>query len=204
MLRLIVLLLLLANAAYFAWSQGLLAPWGIAPAQQSEPQRLEQQIKPQALRILAPDEARRLERDGHRATRRPSACKPGRSTTASGRPQAGPGALAGRLLDAGAGGRAGALDRLHGQVPHRRQRQPQEGRAAADRRLVRAPVRPGAGARPVAGRLRQRGRSGPPARMRWRSAACAPPRWCRSGPKCAARCSSCRPWTTPCVRAWMN
>ena len=52
MLRLTVLLLLLANAAYFAWSQGLLAPWGIAPAQQSEPQRLEQQIKPQAVRIL--------------------------------------------------------------------------------------------------------------------------------------------------------
>jgi hypothetical protein len=61
MLRLIVLVLALANAAYFAWSQGLLASWGIAPAQQSEPQRLEQQIKPQALRVLAVDEARRVE-----------------------------------------------------------------------------------------------------------------------------------------------
>ena len=61
MLRLTVLLLLLANAAYFAWSQGLLAPWGIAPAQQSEPQRLEHQIKPQAVRILDSEEAGRLE-----------------------------------------------------------------------------------------------------------------------------------------------
>jgi hypothetical protein len=61
MLRLTVLLLLLANAAFFAWSKGMLAPWGLAPAQQSEPQRLEQQIKPQALRILSSQEARRFE-----------------------------------------------------------------------------------------------------------------------------------------------
>ena len=61
MLRLTVLLLMLANAGYFAWSQGLLRDWGLAPTQQSEPQRLEQQIKPQSLRILRPEEARRLE-----------------------------------------------------------------------------------------------------------------------------------------------
>jgi len=61
MLRLVVLILALANAACFAWSQGLLASWGIAPAQQSEPQRMEQQIKPQALRVLPTDEARRVE-----------------------------------------------------------------------------------------------------------------------------------------------
>lgn len=61
MLRLAVLVLLLANAAYFAWSQHLLASWGIAPTQQSEPQRLEQQIRPQAVRILSADEARRIE-----------------------------------------------------------------------------------------------------------------------------------------------
>jgi hypothetical protein len=61
MLRLSVLLLVLANAGYFAWSQGLLRAWGLAPVQQSEPQRLEQQIKPQSLRILRADEARRLE-----------------------------------------------------------------------------------------------------------------------------------------------
>jgi hypothetical protein len=59
LLRLIVLLLLLANGAYFAWAQGLLAAWGVAPAQQSEPQRLTQQIRPEALKILSPDEAKK-------------------------------------------------------------------------------------------------------------------------------------------------
>ena len=58
MLRLAVLLLLLANGGYFAWSHGLLAAWGIGPAQQAEPQRLAQQIKPQTLRVLAGAEFR--------------------------------------------------------------------------------------------------------------------------------------------------
>lgn len=58
MLRLAVLLLLLANAGYFAWSQGLLRGVGLAPGQTSEPQRIEQQIKPQSLRILRDDEVR--------------------------------------------------------------------------------------------------------------------------------------------------
>lgn len=57
MLRMTVLLLLLANGVFFAWSQGLLAGWGRGPVQQSEPQRLERQIRPQALRILSADEA---------------------------------------------------------------------------------------------------------------------------------------------------
>ena len=61
LLRLIVLLLVLANGAYFAWAQGLLAAWGVAPVQQSEPQRLAQQIRPEALKILPADEARRVE-----------------------------------------------------------------------------------------------------------------------------------------------
>ena len=61
MLRLIVLVLLLANAAYYAWSQGLLAPVGLAPAAQSEPQRVAQQIKPEAIRVLPGDEAQRIE-----------------------------------------------------------------------------------------------------------------------------------------------
>lgn len=61
MLRVLILLLLLANAAYFSWSQGLLAAWGIAPTQQSEPQRIAQQIRPEAVRVLPGDEARRIE-----------------------------------------------------------------------------------------------------------------------------------------------
>ena len=36
MLRLAVIALLLANAGYYAWSQGLLRPLGYAPQEQSE------------------------------------------------------------------------------------------------------------------------------------------------------------------------
>jgi len=61
MLRFIVFVLLLANGAYFAWSQGHLLRWGFGPAQQSEPQRLEQQVRPEALRVVSGAEARRLE-----------------------------------------------------------------------------------------------------------------------------------------------
>ncbi len=57
MLRLIVLTLLLLNAAYYAFSQGLLAPYGFGPGAQAEPQRMAQQIKPESLRILNPPEA---------------------------------------------------------------------------------------------------------------------------------------------------
>lgn len=51
MLRAIALALLLANAAYFAWAQGLLAAYGVAPARQSEPERLAQQVRPEALQV---------------------------------------------------------------------------------------------------------------------------------------------------------
>jgi hypothetical protein len=61
MLRLIVLLLLLANGGYYAWSQGYLLAWGAGPLQQAEPQRLAQQIKPEAIRVLRPDELKRAE-----------------------------------------------------------------------------------------------------------------------------------------------
>lgn len=61
MLRLLVLLLVLANAAYFAWARDVLAPVGLAPAQQAEPQRVAQQLRPEAVRVLRADEARRIE-----------------------------------------------------------------------------------------------------------------------------------------------
>ncbi|MDO9359102.1 MAG: SPOR domain-containing protein [Polaromonas sp.] len=61
MLRLLVLLLVLANAGYWAWSQGLLASYGFGPAVQAEPQRLAGQIRPEAIRLLTPEEARKLE-----------------------------------------------------------------------------------------------------------------------------------------------
>jgi len=61
MLRFIVLLLLLANGLYFAWSEGWLHDLGLDPVEQSEPQRLGQQIRPETLRILSPEEARAVE-----------------------------------------------------------------------------------------------------------------------------------------------
>ncbi|MFT3718746.1 MAG: SPOR domain-containing protein [Pseudorhodoferax sp.] len=51
MARNAALLLLVANGAYFAWSQGYLAPVGLGPDTGREPQRLEQQIRPEALRV---------------------------------------------------------------------------------------------------------------------------------------------------------
>lgn len=61
MLRLFVLLLVLANAGYYAWSHGLLAAYGFAPTSQNEPQRMAQQIRPEALRVLTTAEARQIE-----------------------------------------------------------------------------------------------------------------------------------------------
>ena len=52
MLRWAVIVLVLANAGYFAWTQGYLGGLGMAPVEQREPQRLAQQLKPEALRLL--------------------------------------------------------------------------------------------------------------------------------------------------------
>ena len=54
MLRLLILLLLLANATYLAWSQHWLADLGAwaAPARQHEPARAAQQIKPELVTLL--------------------------------------------------------------------------------------------------------------------------------------------------------
>ena len=60
MLRLAVLLLLLVNAAWFAWAQDLLRPWGLGPSSQAEPQRLAQQVQPEAMRLVQGEEAVRL------------------------------------------------------------------------------------------------------------------------------------------------
>jgi hypothetical protein len=71
MLRLIVLVLLLANGGYFAWSQGYLLPWGVGPLQQAEPQRLAQQIKPDTIRVLKGEELKRAETAAAQAPRPP-------------------------------------------------------------------------------------------------------------------------------------
>ena len=52
MLRLALIALLLANAVYYAWSQGLLKDLGYAPEEQAEPQRMDQQLRPETLQIL--------------------------------------------------------------------------------------------------------------------------------------------------------
>jgi hypothetical protein len=77
MLRLLVLVVLLANAGYFAWSQGHLLAWGLGPAQQAEPQRLVQQIRPEAVRVLKADEARRVEAAASTAVRPPECLQAG-------------------------------------------------------------------------------------------------------------------------------
>ena len=72
MLRTLVLLLLLANGGYYAWSQGLLQAWGFAPHQQAEPQRLQQQIHPELLRVLPDDTGK----SAQRSTAAPSQASP--------------------------------------------------------------------------------------------------------------------------------
>lgn len=71
MLRILVLLLVLLNGAYAAWSEGWLRGLGYGPAQQTEPHRVAQQIKPEAVRLLSAQELRELSQ-----TTRPSASPP--------------------------------------------------------------------------------------------------------------------------------
>ena len=64
MLRLLVLLLVLANVGFYAWSQGLLVavlPW---PPDTREPQRLQQQVRPEAVRLAGPDGGRTINAGG--------------------------------------------------------------------------------------------------------------------------------------------
>ena len=52
-LRLLLVVLLLANAGYFIWARGDLAGFGLAPASlaEREPQRMARQIHPEWLQI---------------------------------------------------------------------------------------------------------------------------------------------------------
>ena len=47
----LVVLLLAANLAWFAWSQGWLRGVGMGPTVQTEPERLERQVRPEALEV---------------------------------------------------------------------------------------------------------------------------------------------------------
>lgn len=57
MLRFIVLLLLIANGLFFAWSKGYLSQWGLALTAQHESFRLQEQIEPERLVIRQMDTA---------------------------------------------------------------------------------------------------------------------------------------------------
>jgi hypothetical protein len=73
MLRMIVLILVLLNGAYFAWAEGLLLGLGYGPMQQAEPHRMEQQIKPELIRLISPEEARQTAQAA-RPTPKPAEC----------------------------------------------------------------------------------------------------------------------------------
>ncbi len=45
----LALLLLVINVAWAAWSRDAFAPWGWAPERLHEPERFEQQLRPDAL-----------------------------------------------------------------------------------------------------------------------------------------------------------
>ena len=57
MLRLLILALVLANTGYWAYTHGLLATYGWAPPVSAEPERLNQQIHPEAMRLRPPTAA---------------------------------------------------------------------------------------------------------------------------------------------------
>lgn len=61
MVRPLVLLLVLLNLVFWAWSQGHLAGLGWAPAAQSEPERLAQQIRPHDIEVLTEEQFQRLQ-----------------------------------------------------------------------------------------------------------------------------------------------
>jgi hypothetical protein len=59
MLRVLLIVLILANGLFWAWREGWLSLVGMAPQPQREPQRLEQQVAADMLRLLPADKAAR-------------------------------------------------------------------------------------------------------------------------------------------------
>ncbi len=72
MIRFAIVLLLLANAGYYAFSQGMLRSLGWGPEDPSEPERVQQQVKPDALRILTPQEAKQAQDQARTVTAEPA------------------------------------------------------------------------------------------------------------------------------------
>jgi hypothetical protein len=61
LLRALVVLLVLANIGYFAWTHGALAMFGTQPARfsETEPHRMTQQVRPQLLQVRKAEPATR-------------------------------------------------------------------------------------------------------------------------------------------------
>lgn len=51
LLRGLVIMVVLLNVGYFVWSQHGLAAIGLAPVQVGEPERMQQQLRPEAVQI---------------------------------------------------------------------------------------------------------------------------------------------------------
>ena len=78
----LVILLLAANVAWFAWSQGWLRGVGLGPTVQTEPERLERQVRPDAL------EVRPLQEGGASASTAPASVPASAAATATAGPSA--------------------------------------------------------------------------------------------------------------------
>jgi hypothetical protein len=59
-MRVLIILLVLVNGAYFLWAQGHLNGLGLGPFNPSEPQHLAAQIKPDSLKVLSAEDAKRM------------------------------------------------------------------------------------------------------------------------------------------------
>lgn len=104
MLRLALIALLMANAGYYAWSQGLLKDWGFAPEEQAEPQRMEQQIRPETLQILRVNPSKTSSSSSSSGPAAAPAASPsgtGSSTAPDASPSAAAGSEAAECLQAG-------------------------------------------------------------------------------------------------------
>lgn len=86
MLRFALIVLLLANAGYYAWSQGLLKDLGYAPEEQAEPQRMNQQIRPETLQILRVNPSKAAPPPSPAAPGAPGAADAAASSAAAGAP----------------------------------------------------------------------------------------------------------------------
>lgn len=83
MLRLLAGLLLAANLAFFAWTQGWLSPLLMPPmSSEREPERLTQQLRPASISLLDPQAAADARRAADAAASAASAAELGASAPA--------------------------------------------------------------------------------------------------------------------------